>query len=139
MKLVNAKETENFGQEFAQNLKPGDIVKITGILGAGKTTFVRGVVEALGGQADEVHSPTFSIVHEYGIEGGAIIHCDFYRLPDNSDLEEFGGLEFFEEEKIYLIEWPEKIRLFKSVFQRRLIDVHFEIVEDFRMVKITWP
>ncbi|MGE3260254.1 MAG: tRNA (adenosine(37)-N6)-threonylcarbamoyltransferase complex ATPase subunit type 1 TsaE [Bacteriovoracia bacterium] len=124
--LPDSEATERFGEKFSRILKPGDIVKITGSLGAGKTTLVRGLVGGLGGDAAEVHSPTFSLVHEYESLVAPIIHCDFYRLSSNSGLEEFGGAEFFEEEKIYFIEWPDQIRLPNLPISRRSIDVHLE-------------
>ena len=125
--LANEEETVKFGRQFASFLKPGMILRMFGGLGAGKTTFVRGLVEGLGGDPDLVHSPTFSIVHEYESPTGLINHCDFYRLEEKSYLTEFGGLEFFEDEKYHLIEWPEKIILFESITPERLLDLHFEV------------
>lgn len=124
--LPDTEATEAAGQSLGQALQAGSIVKITGPLGAGKTTFVRGVVAALGGNPDSVHSPTFGLVHEYGTPTVLIKHCDFYRLPQDSDLEDFGGLEFFESDSIFLIEWPERIRLWEYVTPRRLINVDLQ-------------
>lgn len=124
--LANEQETLDFGVKLSQYLRKGDIVKITGQLGAGKTTLVRGIVQGFGGDYQEVHSPTFSLVHEYYCPTISINHCDFYRLEGISSLEEFGGLEFFDEEKLFLIEWPEKVGLFQSITPERLIDVHLE-------------
>lgn len=121
--LPNPEATEAFGRKISPHLRPGDIVKITGPLGAGKTTLVRGIVAGLGGNPEEVHSPTFSLVHEYQSPICTINHCDFYRLPAGSELEEFGGPEFFEEEKIYFIEWPEQVRLPELPNPRRWIDL----------------
>lgn len=124
--LPDEAATEAFGKRFACILEPGSIVKITGPLGAGKTTFVRGVVEGLGGNSASVHSPTFGLVHQYQIPSGLINHCDFYRLPPQSELEDFGGLEFFESDSIFLVEWPERIGLWDSVIPRRLIGVDLQ-------------
>ncbi len=120
---------EAWGYQFAASLRPGDIVKITGPLGAGKTTLVRGLVAGLGGNPDEVHSPTFSLVHVYQTPTVSINHCDFYRLADNSDLEDFGGLEFFDTSAIYFVEWPERIRLWKSITSNRLLHLDLRIDE----------
>lgn len=124
--LKNESETIDFGKKISTQLHVGDIVKITGSLGAGKTTLVRGIVEGFGGNPDLVHSPTFSLVHEYECPTISINHCDFYRLEPNSMLPEFGGLEFFDEEKLYLVEWPERIRLFESITPSRFKTVHLE-------------
>jgi tRNA threonylcarbamoyladenosine biosynthesis protein TsaE len=114
------------GKKLVQALKPGSIVKITGPLGAGKTTLVRGVVAALGGNPDSVHSPTFGLVHQYATPTNSVFHCDFYRLPQDSELEDFGGLEFFESDSIFLIEWPERIRLWEYIIPSRLIIVDLQ-------------
>jgi tRNA threonylcarbamoyladenosine biosynthesis protein TsaE len=122
--LADSQATEAFGRKAAANFRAGDIVKITGSLGAGKTTLVRGFVEGLGGVPSQVHSPTFSLVHEYQIPTGSVIHCDFYRLPEGSEMEEFGGPEFFDEDKIIFVEWPERIRLLNLPTRRSLFSVH---------------
>ena len=124
--LLSEDETVAFGVELAPRLRPGDIVKITGSLGAGKTTLVRGIVKGLGGDPEQVHSPTFALVHHYCGKKSEIIHCDFYRLPNSSDLEDFGGLEFFESDSIFLIEWPERIGLFQSTIPNRLLLVDLQ-------------
>jgi tRNA threonylcarbamoyl adenosine modification protein YjeE len=133
--LPNAEATEAWGRKWAAQLRPGHIVKITGPLGAGKTTLVRGVVEALGGNPHSVHSPTFSLVHQYATPTVLINHCDFYRLPENSELEDFGGLEFFESDSIFLIEWPERIRLWESINPKRLLEVDLQHDADGRRLK----
>ncbi len=135
--LPNEASTIEFGRQVGAELRPGDIVKITGSLGAGKTTFVRGVVEGMGGNPDEVHSPTFSIVHTYESPIGLINHCDFYRLEPRSELQEFGGLEFFDEEKVFLLEWPERVRLFELITRDRLIHVHLEHDADGRYARLS--
>lgn len=119
--LPTVEDTWKVGRKISSDLRAGDIVKITGPMGAGKTALVRGIVEGLGGNPDEVHSPTFSIVHEIQTPSILINHCDFYRLDADPELEDFGGLEFFGMEKLHLIEWPEKIRLWKSVTSNRLL------------------
>mgnify|MGYP006145644947 CR=1 FL=1 len=75
-------ETLAVARDLAAHLKPGDIVRLSGDLGAGKTAFVRGLAVGLGIDADAVSSPTFSLVHEY--RGGrlALYHADLYRLND---------------------------------------------------------
>lgn len=125
-KLLTEEETISFGRLISSSLRSGDIVKITGSLGAGKTTLVRGIVSGLGGDASDVHSPTFSLVHQYRTASIGVFHCDFYRLPDNSELEDLGGLEFFADDFLYLIEWPERVKLFSSSIPNRLLRVDLQ-------------
>lgn len=124
--LPTVDDTWRVGRKISSDLRAGDIVKITGPMGAGKTALVRGIVEGLGGNPDEVHSPTFSIVHEISTPSVLINHCDFYRLDKDPELEDFGGLEFFSPEKLHLIEWPEKIRLWNSITSNRLLLAHLQ-------------
>ena len=74
-------ETEVFGRRLAENLKPGDVLALTGELGSGKTQFVKGLVAGLGSTA-EVTSPTFTLIHEYTDGPIPIYHFDFFRLED---------------------------------------------------------
>jgi tRNA threonylcarbamoyladenosine biosynthesis protein TsaE len=134
--VPDAEAMETLGKEFSQRLTPGSIVKITGPLGAGKTTLVRGVVAGLGGNPEAVHSPTFSLVHDYASPSFSIKHCDFYRLPEQSELEEFGGLEFFDSDSIYLIEWPERFRLWESITPDRLLEADLQHDADGRVVRL---
>ncbi|MGZ3712372.1 MAG: tRNA (adenosine(37)-N6)-threonylcarbamoyltransferase complex ATPase subunit type 1 TsaE [Bdellovibrionota bacterium] len=134
--LPNSEATEQFGRKISPHIRLGDIVKITGPLGAGKTTLVRGIVAGLGGDPSQVHSPTFSLVHEYDSPSGVINHCDFYRLRSQSELEEFGGAEFFEEDKIFFIEWPEQVRLPDLPISRRWFDVKITLEGDGRSIEL---
>lgn len=101
-------ETQKIAADFAAQLKGGEFISLIGELGAGKTTFVRGLVEALGGTA-RVKSPTFTVMNEYPVSCGAIkrvIHIDFYRFTDQAELS---ALELEDERRpdtIILAEWP---------------------------------
>jgi tRNA threonylcarbamoyladenosine biosynthesis protein TsaE len=100
----SAAETESVGARLAAQLVPGDVVGVSGELGAGKTTFVRGACRALGVEAP-VTSPTFTIGHRY--EGRApVAHLDLYRLDGISD-ERWGDLEPYFDGTIVFVEWPE--------------------------------
>jgi tRNA threonylcarbamoyl adenosine modification protein YjeE len=93
-------------------LKRGDRVFLEGELGAGKTTFARAMLEALGIDQPAEGSPTFPIAHEYQSPRGEVIHVDFYRLKREAELEEAGITAYFwEREAIVLSEW---ISLFPS-------------------------
>ncbi len=89
-------------------LVPGDIISLSGDLGSGKTTLVKGIYLGLGGQrTDPVRSPTFTLINEY--QGAVpIYHFDFYRLKDYSELEDLGVEEYFYGEGISLVEWGER-------------------------------
>jgi len=98
--------TERAGAELAAALGPGDVVLVSGELGAGKTTFVRGALHALGVRGP-VTSPTFVVGHAYEGAAGPVSHLDLYRLAGMGD-EDPGLLEpFFAPDAIAFVEWPE--------------------------------
>ena len=117
-------ETKKVAAEFAATLKGGDIVMLTGELGVGKTTFVKGVAAAFGIEESEITSPTFTLMNVYDITAlkqqnsqpepkgiKTLIHIDTYRLEDAEELEKIGVEDYLgEKNTVCLIEWPEKIR-----------------------------
>ena len=103
----NQEETKQLAKKFAKFLSKGDIVVLTGELGAGKTKFVEGFLENFNLQ-DEISSPTFNIVNEYVNDNISIYHFDVYRLLDSDEFYSIGGEEYFER-GICLIEWGEII------------------------------
>lgn len=108
MKLVtrNAAETEAAGAELGRALQPGDLVVLSGDLGAGKTTFAKGVARALGVR-EPVTSPTFTIVHEY--DGDVrVAHVDAYRLMCMQELHDLGFEELLED-CVVLVEWGDVV------------------------------
>ena len=97
-------ETEAVAAELAARLRPGDVVAVSGELGAGKTTFVRGAARALG-VTGPVTSPTFTIGHRY--DGSPpVAHLDLYRIA-GLDSEEWGDLEPYFDGTVAFVEWPE--------------------------------
>lgn len=98
-------ETVEAGREFAAGLSPGDIVLISGPLGAGKTAFVRGMAEGLGADPRDVSSPTFTLVQQYSGRM-PVIHVDLYRLnaTESADL----NLSEMGEDGVLAIEWPDR-------------------------------
>src|SRR5581483_4281034 len=98
-------ETETVAAQLARTLEAGDVVTVSGELGTGKTTFVRGACRALG-VTGRVTSPTFTIGHRYGGEGVAVSHLDLYRFGGVSAAE-WGDLEPYFEDAIVFVEWPE--------------------------------
>jgi tRNA threonylcarbamoyladenosine biosynthesis protein TsaE len=122
------------GRALAGTLGPPSIVKITGQIGSGKSTLVRGILDGYG-IFSQSGSPTFNLVHEYDAEDFGILHCDFYRLAEGSDLKEWGGFEFFDENKLILVEWPERYLHWNEFSRKRLIDVHLEVVDHGRRLR----
>jgi tRNA threonylcarbamoyladenosine biosynthesis protein TsaE len=105
----SADQTIEFGRRFGRKLHGGNVIGLRGDLGAGKTTMVKGIAEAFGIEQHRVHSPTFSLIHEY--EGRLpIYHMDFYRLGDVNEAIEIGTEEYLYGDGICVIEWAEKIR-----------------------------
>ena len=96
---------EAFGKRIAARLVPGDVVALTGGLGAGKTTLSRAIIAALGHEG-EVPSPTFTIVQMYEHVRVPLVHADFYRLEHPSEAEEI-GLDDYREGAALLAEWPD--------------------------------
>jgi tRNA threonylcarbamoyladenosine biosynthesis protein TsaE len=95
-------ETRRAGRRLAPLLAPGSLVLISGELGAGKTLFVKGLAEGLGLDPEEVTSPTFALVHEYG---GGLFHADLYRLPGEA-IEDLGLEEAQRQGAVVVVEWP---------------------------------
>lgn len=101
-------ETRRIARALSATLTAGSVVLISGDLGAGKTAFVKGLAEGLGVDADEVTSPTFTLVHEY--HGGRLplLHVDLYRV-EHADLDEIGLDRDLAVHGITAVEWPERL------------------------------
>jgi tRNA threonylcarbamoyl adenosine modification protein YjeE len=97
--------TGELGAQIARRLRPGDLVALSGELGAGKTTLARAVLRALG-VTEEVPSPTFTLVQSYRTKALAVYHFDLYRLSNSGELTEL-GIEDALTEGAVLVEWPE--------------------------------
>lgn len=109
IKTTNSEsETLDFGKEIAKLLEPGDILCLFGEMGAGKTHFVKGIASGLDIDPNIVHSPTFTLIHEY--KGTLpVYHFDAYRIESVREAMEIGTEEYLYSNGVSLIEWPEKI------------------------------
>jgi tRNA threonylcarbamoyladenosine biosynthesis protein TsaE len=101
-------ETIAFGERLAAGLPRRAVVLLIGELGAGKTTLAKGIVKGLGAaDPDEVSSPTFTLIHEYGA-ARKVYHVDMYRLESAREADALGLEEIFDREAVVLVEWGER-------------------------------
>ena len=127
-------QTISIAENFAAGLKGGEIIMYTGNLGAGKTTFTKGIVKGLGGSRN-ITSPTFAIVNEYNARL-QVYHFDMYRITTEDDLISTGFFDILEQENaVFIIEWSENI---KNFWNPKAIHIHLEYGDDEnkRIIKI---
>lgn len=101
-------ETEALGEDFGRLAKHGWVIALSGPLGAGKTQFVKGLARGLGSAA-RVHSPTFTLVTEYGGGRLKLFHLDLYRLETPDQIHSAGIEEFLQPDGVVVIEWAERL------------------------------
>jgi tRNA threonylcarbamoyladenosine biosynthesis protein TsaE len=124
----SADETIAFGRLLASDLAPPLLVLLRGDLGAGKTTLVKGIAEGFGAaSADQVTSPTFTLVHEYRSPCVVLYHIDLYRIDSERDLGTLALDDLLAPDSILLIEWGEK---FPRLLRDRDIEITLERVGD---------
>lgn len=129
----SAEETRALGVAVARDANPGSIITLSGDLGAGKTTFVQGFLEALGAEKPFV-SPTFVIMKEYDLSAPSVsgitrvYHVDAYRIDEPGEIEKLGFEEWCADpEGIVLVEWPEKLG---GLIPERAEEISFRWVSD---------
>ena len=105
---TSEEETQAVARELSATLRAGDVVLLSGDLGAGKATFVRGLAQGLGIDPREVSSPTFTLVHEYRGNGLTLYHADLYRL-ESAATEDLGLEEIGVKDGVLAIEWPDRL------------------------------
>lgn len=107
MIIADEEAMHRLGVQIADGLRAGNLVTLSGTLGAGKTVLAKAIISAVGFEGD-VSSPTFAIIHQYDEAGMRIpvVHADLYRLDDPEDLYELGL--FDDDRAVLLVEWPEK-------------------------------
>ena len=117
-------ECMNIGEKISSKLKPGNILSLEGELGAGKTTFVKGILKGLNYKY-EVTSPTFTLINEYETDV-KVIHIDFYRENDTKRWEVIGLNEYLYSDNIIILEWG---NLVKDLLPDDMISIFFEHLE----------
>lgn len=122
---TNELQTKIFAKNLAADLRKGDVLVLSGELGAGKTKFVEGLLMYFGLQ-EEISSPTFTIVNEYHNEKIDIYHFDLYRLADIYEFENIGGEEYFNK-GICIFEWGE---LIEDILPNDYIKITFDKGEE---------
>jgi len=119
-------DTFDLGEKLGESLNGGEVILLSGGLGAGKTLFTKGVLYALQYDVDEVTSPSFTLVNFYKTEKFEVFHVDFWRLDENSDVAAAVGLDEILEDQtaVVIIEWSERLKGFK--FSSKIIRVLIE-------------
>jgi tRNA threonylcarbamoyladenosine biosynthesis protein TsaE len=130
-------ETIRAGREIGAALKPPLLVLLSGELGAGKTTFTKGIASGLGAAKEEdVTSPTFTLVHKYAL-GTPVYHVDLYRIGGFRDFETLGLEDVFTENAVVVVEWPDRFTLRTPWPVMRVKLEH--VTEDTRRITIEDP
>jgi len=131
--LSDESDTLKLGANIAKQFPEGGVVLLHGDLGSGKTTLVRGLLQACGHHG-AVKSPTYTLVEPYELQGKTIYHFDLYRLGDPEELEYVGGRDYFHHKALCVIEWPEKADGF---LPKADISIHLRYKGDGREAEIT--
>ena len=131
--VEDEKAMMQLGGEIADRFPRGGIVLLNGNLGAGKTTLVRGLLRHLGFKGT-VKSPTYTLVEPYDLGNRIIYHFDLYRLGDPEELEYMGGRDYWNDDSLCLIEWPEKA---EGYLPHEDLIVSIEYQDQSRIVRLT--
>jgi tRNA threonylcarbamoyladenosine biosynthesis protein TsaE len=108
-------ETIALGRELVNRLQPPKLVVLTGDLGAGKTTIIKGIAEGFKAESQEnVTSPTFTLIHEYRAPSASVYHIDLYRVDSQRQLETLGIDDLRDGSSVILLEWGEKFERFRN-------------------------
>ncbi|HBS26499.1 MAG TPA: tRNA (adenosine(37)-N6)-threonylcarbamoyltransferase complex ATPase subunit type 1 TsaE [Gammaproteobacteria bacterium] len=122
-----------FGRTLAAQAQALNLITLQGDLGAGKTTLARALLRGLGYQG-KVKSPTYALVESYSVSGRDIHHFDLYRISDPEELEYLGFSDYFSNDALLLIEWPEKAQ---GVLPVADLKVEISYTENGRLITLT--
>ena len=123
--IINTpQECMELGEKISSQIKPGDIISLEGELGAGKTTFVKGILKGLNYKYD-VTSPTFTLINEYDADI-KVIHIDFYRETNSKRWEVIGLDEYLYSNNIVILEWG---NIVKDILPNDMITITFDHIE----------
>lgn len=134
--LTSPEATCALASQLATRLSPGDVLLLSGGIGAGKTHFARCLIHALQDPPEDVPSPTFTLVQVYDTAAGELWHADLYRLSDPDQCEELGLADAFET-AICLIEWPDRL---EDLAPADALSLSFDAgaAEDSRALTLDW-
>jgi tRNA threonylcarbamoyladenosine biosynthesis protein TsaE len=135
-RTANEEETIALGERLAGMLPARGVALLIGNLGAGKTTLAKGIVKGLGAaHPDDVASPTFTLIHEYG--GGRVYHVDLYRLDEPRQVATLGLDDLFDRDALVLIEWGER---FPQLLPTGRTEIRIRVLEsDEREIEVIQP
>jgi len=131
-KISSEQEMLEFGRNLAKNISSGVVIYLQGPLGAGKTTLTRAIIQGLGHEGN-VKSPTYTLVEPYEINHKIVYHFDFYRVVDPQELSMIGIRDYFTENSICIIEWPERAQ---GMIPPADVVIEIEMCEQGRQVKL---
>jgi tRNA threonylcarbamoyladenosine biosynthesis protein TsaE len=131
----SSEETTEIGRRLAAELAPPKLVVLTGELGAGKTTLIKGIAEGFqAARQEDVTSPTFTLVHEYRGPASDVYHVDLYRVDTQRELETLGLDDLIDDRSVLLIEWGEKFERFR---RERDVEIRIErLCDDERRILV---
>ena len=106
-KFRSEAELSTFATKISTILDPGDVVYLRGVLGAGKTTVARAIIQQFG-STEPVTSPTFTLIETYHLDDVSVVHLDLYRIESEAEMEAIGVRDYLDGSWVCLIEWPDR-------------------------------